>query len=113
MAFARTIVAFLVALSLATLPLAGAFAVPKDEVTAPEVAAVQMHDCCDPEDMPPGSPMKACQASAGCAAKCFSFFAIALAGATIFPLARGTDSLFASDPVRAQSASPPFRPPRA
>jgi hypothetical protein len=111
MAFARTIVAFLVALSLAMLPMAGAFAVPKDEVTASE-AAPSGHDCCDPEDMPPGSPMKQCQSSAGCAAKCSSFFAVTLAVATIYPPTRGTDPLLASDPIRAHATSPPFRPPR-
>ena len=35
-----------------------------------------------------------------------------LAGATIFPPAGGTDSLLASDPIHAQTTSPPFRPPR-
>src|SRR5713101_680793 len=112
MAFARTILAILTALSVAMLPMAGAFAVPQDEVTASEVVVASAHDCCDGEGMPVGHVMKECQASAGCAAKCFNFYAAVLSRATLRPPIGGTESPFVSNPFCSQTASPPFRPPR-
>jgi hypothetical protein len=113
MRIGRTILAFLVALSLATLPMAGAFAVPKDEVTASEVAVTSAHDCCEGDGTPAGHATKECQAAAGCATKCFSVFAVALSGAPIPPPTGGTDPLFFSNPIYLQTADLPFRPPRA
>jgi hypothetical protein len=56
--------------------------------------------------------MKECQAAAGCVAKCFNFFAVALSAATIDPPTGGMASPFASDQLVSQTSSPPFRPPR-
>jgi hypothetical protein len=113
MRIGRTILAFLIALSLATLPMAGAFAVPQDEATASEVAVTSAHDCCEGDGTPAGHAMKECQAAAGCATKCFNFFAVALAGVTISLPTGGMDSPLVSDPIHSQTASLPFRPPRA
>jgi hypothetical protein len=106
----RTLLTFFVALSLAMLPMAGAFAVPKHEVTTSEVVVTSAHDCCD--ESPAGPMVKECQASAGCFAKCFNFFAVMFSGATIPPPISGAVSPFASEPFCSQTASPPFRPPR-
>jgi hypothetical protein len=116
MRIGRIILTFLVALSLSMAPLAGAFAVPtdvpQDEPAVSEVVVASAHDCCDPANMPAGPVTSECQASAGCFAKCFSFYAIELSGATLPPPIGGTKSYSASDPVDARAASPPFRPPR-
>ena len=112
MRVARTILAFLVALSLATLPLAGAFAVPGDEPMASDVVVASAHDCCDHESMPADHVMKECQAAAGCSAKCFNFYAVVFSGVAIPSPTGGTESRFASNPFYSQTASPPYRPPR-
>jgi hypothetical protein len=130
MRIGRTILAFLVALSLALLPVAGAFAVPTDEPTisdvvaapahedcdhqaiASDVVVASAHDCCDHASMPADHVMKECQASAGCAAKCFSVVALVFSGVAISSPIGGTQSHFASNPFYSQTASPPYRPPR-
>jgi hypothetical protein len=112
MRIGRIILAFFVALSLAALPMAGAFAMPIDEPTASEEVVASTHDCCDHEGMPADHAMKECQASAGCAAKCFNFYAVVFSDATIRAPTGGTQSPFVSKPFHSQSASPPYRPPR-
>ena len=126
----RTTLAFLVALSLAMLPMAGAFAVPTDEpmvsdgVAAPahedcdhqsiasEAVVASAHDCCDHGSMAPDHIMNECHASAGCTAKCFSVVAMVFSGAAIPPPIGGTESRFVSNPFHSLTASPPYRPPR-
>lgn len=112
MRIGRAILAFLVALSLAALPMAGAFAVQKDDVAPAEMQMASSHECCDDEGMPAGPAMKECQASAGCVAKCFNVFAAVFSSSSILPPTGGTASPFASDPFVSQTSSPPFRPPR-
>jgi hypothetical protein len=113
MRIGRTILAFLVALSLALLPMAGAFAVPGDEPMASDVVDASAHDCCDHESTPADHVMKECQASAGCTAKCFNFYALVFSGVTILSPIGGTESHFVSNPFYSHTASPPYRPPRA
>src|SRR5262245_37187151 len=112
MRIGRTILAFLVALSLALLPAAGAFAVPSDEPIASDVVVASAHDCCDHESTPSDHMMKECQAFAGCAAKCFNVYALVFSGVTIPSPIGGTESHFVSNPFHSQTASPPYRPPR-
>ena len=107
MRIGRTILAFLVALSLALLPMAGAFAVPSDEPTASDVVVASAHDCCDHESTSADHVMKECQASAGCVAKCFNFYAVVFSGVTIPSPIGGTESHFVSNPFYSQTASPP------
>jgi hypothetical protein len=127
----RTILAFLVALSLALLPMASAFALPSDEPTvsdvviasadhrcdhesiASEVVVASSHDCCDHQSIPADHVMKECLASAGCTAKCCSFVALVFSGVTIPSPIGGTESHFVSNPIHSHTASPPYRPPRA
>src|SRR5262245_38893344 len=131
MRIGRTILAFFVAASLAMLPMAGAFAVPSDEPMVSDVVVASAHDCCDHESMgsevvvasshdccdhqsiPADHMMKECHASAGCAAKCFNFYALVFSGVAIPSPTGGTESHFASNPFCSQTASPPYRPPRA
>jgi hypothetical protein len=141
MRFCRTILALLIALSVAALPIAGvmtagvmtASAAPVGELadTATQATTTQdlaaqdmvqpdvavsamdqdMHDCCPPSKAPCSMPMGQCLASACAHSIVFSTapsLSIArpsiVAGAKLIALA---DSGF-----RAQSSSPPFRPPR-
>jgi hypothetical protein len=113
MRIGRTILTFLVTLSLSMAPLAGVFAMPQDEPAASEVVVASAHDCCDPADMPSSPMTTECQASAGCIAKCFGLYALELSGATLAAPLGETKSYAASDPVHARATSPPFRPPRA
>jgi len=131
MRIGRTILAFLVAVSLALLPMAGAFALPNDEPTVSdavvasahddcdhesmtsEVVVASVHDCCNHQSVPADHMMKDCNASAGCAAKCFSVVALVFSGVAILSPSDGTESHFISKPFYSQTASPPYRPPRA
>jgi hypothetical protein len=131
MRIGRTLLAFLVALSLALLPTAGAFALPSNEPTVSdaviasghdgcdhawmvsEVVVASTHDCCDHQSIPADHVMKDCQASAGCTAKCFSVVALVFSSVAIPSPTGGTASHFASNPFYSQTASPPYRPPRA
>lgn len=121
MRIGRTILAFLIALSLATLPIAAA-AVQRQEATAANSVVSSAHDCCDHigmlanqvdhDRMPADDAMNECQAAAGCYAKCFDFYGVALSSATIHPLLAGMDSIFVSHTFSPPTGSPPFRPPR-
>jgi hypothetical protein len=109
---ARTILAFLVTLSLAMLPLSHAFAMASDETTAAnEVVGSQYHHC-DHDQMPIDHGMKGIQASADCAAKCSNIYAVVVFSAVIPPPLGGMESSFVSSPFDSRPASPPYRPPR-
>jgi len=128
MRLGRTILSFLVALSLTMLPMAGAFAVPSDEPMdsdvviasadhhcdhesmGSEVAIASSHDCCDHQSIPADQMMKECNAF--CAAKCFSVVALLFSVAAIAPPIGGTISPFVSNSFHSQATSPPYRPPR-
>jgi hypothetical protein len=112
MRLGRTIWAVLLTLSLAMVPLAGAFALQNDEVAVSSEATASAHDCCPGESMPADHAMKDCLASPGCIAKCFNFYAMTFSGVVIPAPTGGTESDFASAPIHALTASPPFRPPR-
>src|SRR5919106_1786520 len=114
MRFGRTILAFLVAPSLAMLPMARAFVASGDEAMASELAsahedcghaamasdgvAASAHECCDHDVMRADHAIKGCSMSADCIAKCFNFYA-ALFSEEAVPLAfGGTERHFASKP---------------
>jgi len=107
----RTILAFLLALSLAMLPISRVFAMANGEPAANEMVALQHHHC-DHDAMPTDHGMKDRQASADCAAKCANAYAVVFFGAMIPPPLSGMESSFVSNPFHSQPASPPFRPPR-
>jgi hypothetical protein len=131
MRIGRVIVAVLLALSLAMLPMARAFIAPNNEATASEVVAASApdcseheamasdvvvalaHECCDLEAMPVDHGMKGCRASADCIAKCSSLYAVLFSEEAIPSAIGGTERRFVSKPFYSRTASPPFRPPRA
>jgi hypothetical protein len=127
----RTILTFLVASSLALLPMGRAFVASGDEAMASEVGvasahegcdhaamasdvvAPSAHECCDHEAMATDHAMNGCPASADCIAKCSSLYAVLFSKEAIpSPIAR-TEPHFLSNPFCSQTTSPPYRPPRA
>jgi len=113
MNIARTIVAFLIALSVAMLPAAGSAAM---STKSPEVAGIDvtddMSDCCPHKVSPCEKTMDDCGAMATCALKCFSFLGTSAVIVCPSAFAKMTAS-FAANPFSSQAGSPPFRPPRA
>jgi hypothetical protein len=105
---ARPMLALLVALSVAVLPMAGAAGA---NVESPEPASVteDMPDCCPPMFSP--CEKADCGAMTTCALKCFSF--AGMLAAVVFPSASATPAIsFTGNPLLSQTGSPPFRPPR-
>ena len=113
MSIGRTIVALLIALSVAMLPAAGSAAM---SAKSPEAAGIyvtdDMSDCCPHKANPCEKAMDDCAAMATCALKCLSF--LGTSAVIVFPsaFAKMTAS-FAANPCSSQAGSPPFRPPRA
>jgi len=124
----RTILAFLVALSLAMLPMAGVFVACGDEAMASDVVVAPAHGCdheaidsdvvasthdyCDHGSMPADHAMKECPASAACIAKCCNFYAVLFSETAVPSPIGGTESHFVNNPFYSQTGSPPYRPPR-
>jgi hypothetical protein len=113
MSIARTIVALLIALSVAIVPAAGSVGVSaKSLETAVTSTTEDMPDCCPPKANPCEKAMDDCAAMATCVLKCFSF--LVPSAVIVFPsaFAKMTAS-FVANPFSSQAGSPPFRPPRA
>jgi hypothetical protein len=108
----RTILAFLVALSLAMLPMSRVFAMANANAAAANEMVTSQHHHCDNDAMPTEHGMKDRQAFADCAAKCANAFALVFFGAIIPPPTGGMESSFVSTPFHSVPTSPPFRPPR-
>ena len=115
----RTILALLVAVSVAMLPAAAGAGVGSKSphqagmsMTEDMSIAEGMHDCCPPKANPCGHAMDDCGSMATCALKCFSFAGTS-SSIVVFP------SNFAKmiapcerSPFSSQMGTPPFRPPR-
>ena len=102
----RSILALLVAHSVAILPMATGAGASVQSLEPASVTA-DMPDCCPPEATPCEKGMVDCGAVATCAAKCFSF--MGTSAVIVFPpaFAEMTVSL-ASSPFLSQTGSPPF-----
>jgi hypothetical protein len=116
MKLARTLMALLIALSVALLPgAAGAGVGVKSADTSADVTDMSAmgHDCCPPKADPCDKTMGDCSSMAACALKCFSFSAT-LFSTVVFPsFLPSVAPPFESRLFRSQIGSPPFRPPRA
>jgi hypothetical protein len=108
----RTIFILLVVLSVAMLPVAGAIAIPSDELVVSDEVVVSAHDCCDHEGMPADNTMRDCHAAAGCATKCFSVCGVIFSNPMIHPPVTGAEPSFPTKTFHSQEGNPPFRPPR-
>src|SRR5438132_14091188 len=113
MAFARTILAALIALSVALLPAAGAGALKFQSQDMTEMSASEpMDDCCPHAASLCDKAMSDCTSMAACAVNCLSC-ASATSSALIYPMTLAVlMPLFESGLLHSQMGSPPFRPPR-
>jgi hypothetical protein len=123
MALARTILALLIAASVAVLPAAGAAAFKLKSQDATEMSAGKsmqdepmhdesMHECCPPEANPCDKAMDTCASMATCALKCFGY-STGPSSPLSFPLTfASVMPVFESGDFHSQTGSPPFRPPR-
>jgi hypothetical protein len=114
MAITRTIVAVLVALSVAILPIAsGALLTLKPIATPAETSASNLeHDCCDQDSTPCQKSKGDCTSMATCALKYFNFAGLEYSNIE-FPIVSAALAPAApqcAGPLTA--AIPPFRPPR-
>lgn len=112
MRFSRTILALVIALSVAALPFAYAGAATVQSVQMTDSGTAD--DCCAHE--PPcdtkATPLKNCAAMAACAVICFGYAGPAVAGATLGSIGAVLNPIRAETPHLSQPGSPPFRPPR-
>lgn len=112
MELGRILLAFLIALSVAMLPVAGGVgAVMKSNETT-EMAAMEDMDCCPHKTNPCDKAVDGCSSMAVCALKCFSFSGT-LSSPVVFPShVAQLNPVFGTNPFNSQTESPPFRPPR-
>jgi hypothetical protein len=113
MGLARTILAIVIALSVAALPAtAGCISVAK---SAPQTVQSAMPDDCDHHGSPPAHGSKGmddCASMGLCAIKCFNYAGTVLPHVVLAPTRSAPQPVAASDLVVSQIGSPPFRPPR-
>ena len=107
----RTILALLIALSVAMLPAAAGAGVGLKSADMTDMSAMG-DDCCPPNADPCDKAMGDCSSMAACALKCFSFSG-SLYSIVAFPsIPASLSPPFESNSFRSQTSSPPFRPPR-
>ena len=113
MGIGRTILAVLIALSVAMLPAAGGVGVSGKSPEPADMSMTEdMTDCCPHKANPCEKAMDDCAAMATCVLKCFSFVGT-LSSIIVFPSAGAKmAAFFANNPFSSQTSSPPFRPPR-
>jgi hypothetical protein len=112
MSWMRTILAFLIALSVALLPVAGSAAFKLTSHDMTETSANEpMHDCC-PDKANPCDKAVDCASMAACTSNCLSFagggsspFIYLVSIAAILPPMENAV-------LRSRTGTPPFRPPR-
>jgi hypothetical protein len=114
MSIHRSILALLIALSVAMLPAAGAAGMKSKSPEPSDMSSLEdMLDCCPHKANPCDQAVDDCRAMATCALKCLSF-AGASSSIIVFPFAFAKMAVsFAGNSFSSQIGSPPFRPPRA
>jgi hypothetical protein len=111
MSSARTILIFLIALSVALLPAASGAGLASKSADTIEMSAMEDMDCC-PHKANPCDRMGGCASMAACALHCFNF-AVGGVQLPIFALTLANNMpVLQDDNVPSQLGSPPFRPPR-
>jgi hypothetical protein len=122
MSFGRTILALLIAVSVAMVPAAaGARLAVKSsdmsgkaamDTSATDMFAMEDMDCCPHKANPCDKAMGDCGSMAACAFKCFSFAPTSFLS-IVFPSSSAKmPASIAIDSFSSQTGSPPFRPPR-
>jgi hypothetical protein len=110
MGIGRTILAVVVAVSVAMLPVAGGATLntKSSEMSVSE----PMHDCCPDHDKPCDRTIDDCTSMAACALKCCNFTGSFFSELVLPPIPASTVPVLVTGAVHSQSGSPPFRPPR-
>jgi hypothetical protein len=111
MSIARTILVFLIALSVALLPTAGGAGLASKSADTIEMSAMEDMDCC-PHKANPCDRMDGCASMATCVVHCFSFAASGVRLPFVGLTLADNMPVLQDDNVPSQSGSPPFRPPR-
>ncbi len=116
MSAGRIMIAIIVAVSVAILPVAGVAASDVKSadmsVTHDMSAAHDMSDCCPPQTAPCDKAIDDCGCMAVCAGNCFSILGTAFSN-LVFPIALAeTMPSLASQTSGLQTSNLPFRPPR-
>jgi hypothetical protein len=116
MALGRTILAFMIALSVAMLPAAGGMAVASTAdvatMTDSSMADTAMMDCCPGSKMPFDKAAGNCCAMAACALKCFGFSGTTFSDLVFPPSKTTVEPSRVRQGFRSREGNPPFRPPR-
>jgi hypothetical protein len=119
MRIGRTILALLIALSVALLPAAAGAGVSSKSPDQADMSMTEdmsvtedMHDCCPPKANPCDHAMDDCGSMATCVLKCFS---VAGTSSSIIVFPTTFAKMIAPlerNPFSSQTGAPPFRPPR-
>ena len=114
MSITRTIFAFLIAVSVALLPVAGgaAFKLKSSDTEMSEMAASDAMDDCCPPHANPCKGMGDCVLMPGCTLSSFSISGISAVAIVFPPPLAGIMPALASESLESLTGSPPFRPPR-
>ena len=116
MSIGRTILALLIALSVAMLPAAAGARISVKSTNVPgtsDMSAMEgMPDCCPHNANPCDKAMDDCASMATCALKCFSFAGTAFSSIVFPSTSAKMPASIAGDPFASQTGYPPFRPPR-
>jgi hypothetical protein len=113
MSLTRTILAILIAASVAMLPMGGGFGFKLKSQDATETSAVEpMHDCCPPTANACDKTTDDCGSMVACATKCFGYCGVVSTPLGYSRILADVLPLFESDDFRSLTGSPPFRPPR-
>ena len=112
MKIGRSILAFLIAVSVAVLPAAGSIGTVMKPIEPVDMATtMEDMDCCPHMATLCDKAINGCS-MATCALKCFSF-AGALSSPIVFPShVAQLNPVHGTNPFNSQTDSPPFRPPR-
>jgi hypothetical protein len=108
----RTILALLIALSVAMLPAAGGPGAAAKSADMAGMAAMDDMDCCPHKTNPCDKALGDCSSMATCALKCFSFSATSPSFVVFPSFVSILNPLFGANALHSQKGSPPFRPPR-
>lgn len=112
MSIGRTILALLIALSVAMLPAAGGAGLGINSAEMPEMSSMADMDCCPHKTNPCDQGMDGCTSMAACMANCLSY-APGMSSPLVYPVAlAAVMPLFESGDLHSHMGSPPFRPPR-
>jgi hypothetical protein len=112
MSTGRTILALLIALSVAMLPAAAGARASVKPTDMSATSTMEDMDCCPPMTNPCDKAMDGCASMATCALKCFRTATTSFSNIEFPSISAKMPASIASYPFSSLTGSPPFRPPR-